>query len=128
MEDWRIAIDPKRLSRWIEIRGMGSGEFKKAVLLGGGTQNILLKFDPSGRIFVLRRPPPHFRKNSNDTMRHEMRMLETLSDTTAPHPKLILGCPEENVLVIAFDLTEPVEGFAPITGLPALHAGSPDIR
>ena len=102
MEDWRVAIYPKRLSGWIEIRGMESGEIEKAVLLGGGTQNILLKFDPSGRTFVLRRP--------------------------LPHPRLILGCPEENVLVVAFDLTEPVEGFATITGLPALHAGSPDIR
>ena len=128
MDDWTATVDPDRLNAWMDHHGMGRGEITNASLLGGGTQNILLKFDRNDRTFVLRRPPPHPRKNSNDTMRREMRMLAALSDTLVPHPRLILGCPEEDVLGVAFYLMEPVEGFAPITGLPALQARDPAIR
>ncbi|MBM1143023.1 phosphotransferase family protein [Alcanivorax sp. ZXX171] len=128
MEDWTTAVDPDRLSVWMDQQGLGRGEISNASVLGGGTQNILLKFDRDDCTFVLRRPPLHPRKNSNDTMRREMRMLKALADTPVPHPRLILGCPEEDVLGVAFYLMEPVEGFAPTTGLPALHSGSPDIR
>ncbi len=37
----------------------------------------------SGRTYVLRRPPPHLRKNSNETMRREARML---APTYGEHP------------------------------------------
>ena len=89
---------------------------------------MLLKFTRDGRDYVLRRPPPHPGPNSNDTMRNEARVLAAIADTDVPHPRLIAASPEEDVLGVAFYLMEPIDGFNPTVGLPALHAGDPDIR
>lgn len=128
MDDWRKSVNLKALDAWMEREGLGRGAIENVAALGGGTQNVVLRFERGGRRFVLRRPPPHPRQNSNDTMRREMRMLGALSDTDVPHPRLIAGCPEEDVLGVAFYLMEPIDGFTPTTGLPALHAGDADIR
>jgi aminoglycoside phosphotransferase (APT) family kinase protein len=66
--------------------------------------------------------------NGSETMRREARLLGGLADTDVPHPRLIVACPEEDVLGAAFYLMEPVDGFNPTVGLPALHAGDPAIR
>src|SRR3989338_5469016 len=109
-------------------QGLGSGPLEDAVLLAGGTQNILLKFSRSGRSYVLRRPPPHLRANSNETMRREARVLAALAGSDVPPPGPIAACPDETVLGAAFYLMEPIEGFNQTTGLPPLHAGSAAIR
>ncbi|MBS0409958.1 MAG: phosphotransferase family protein [Proteobacteria bacterium] len=109
-------------------QGLGKGPLEDVQSLGGGTQNILLRFRRASRSYVLRRPPPHLRANSNETMRREARMLAALAGTNVPHPGLIAACPDETVLGAAFYLMEPIEGFNPTTGLPELHAGSPAIR
>jgi aminoglycoside phosphotransferase (APT) family kinase protein len=70
MTDWTDFIAPEALNAWMEARGQG--EIENGSLLGGGTQNILLRFERNGRAFVLRRSPPHPRTNSNATMRREM--------------------------------------------------------
>ncbi|PZQ65598.1 MAG: phosphotransferase family protein [Phenylobacterium zucineum] len=121
-------VDLDKLVSWMDGQGLGAGPLEDVTLLGGGTQNVLLKFRRAGRAYVLRRPPPHLRANSNETMRREARMLAALKGTPVPHPELIAACPEEDVLGAAFYLMEPIEGFNPATGLPPLHAGSPDIR
>ncbi|MCK7544053.1 phosphotransferase family protein [Marinobacter bryozoorum] len=126
--DWQAYIDTGKLAKWMAGQGLGDGEVTGAHLLGGGTQNLLLRFDYNGRSLVLRRPPPHLRANSNETMRREMRMLEALADSDVPHPRLVAGCPDEAVLGAAFYLMEPVEGFAPVNGLPELHASDAAIR
>ncbi len=95
---------------------------------GQRTQNILLRFERSGRAYVLRRPPLHPRMNGDDTMRKEARVLAALAGTDVPHPPLIAACPEKSVLGAAFYLMEPVAGFNATVALPALHAGSPEIR
>jgi len=146
LDAWRAFVDPDKLSGFMESRGLGSGDIENVTRLGGGTQNILLKFNHNDRTYVLRRPPAHLREHSNETMRREMRMLEALSTTSVPHPKLLLDCPDESILGVAFYLMEPIDGFAPIcsastilsghpncrrtpiNGLPALHRDSPDIR
>jgi aminoglycoside phosphotransferase (APT) family kinase protein len=123
-----IPVDLDALARWMDAKGLGSGPLEDAMLLGGGTQNILLRFVRSGRTYVLRRPPPHLRKNSNETMRREARMLAAIADTDVPHPRLIAACPEEDVIGASFYLMEPIDGFNPTVGLPALHASDPAIR
>ena len=109
-------------------QGLGAGPIQDAALLTGGTQNILLRFNRAGRGYVLRRPPPHLRANSNETMRREARVLAALAGSDVPHPGLIAACPDETVLGAAFYLMEPIEGFNPATGLPPLHAGSEAVR
>jgi len=121
-------VDLAAVAAWMDGKGLGAGPIENAVPLAGGTQNILLRFGRSGRTYVLRRPPPHLRANSNETMRREARVLGALAGTDVPHPGLIAACPEEDVIGAAFYLMEPVDGFNPTTGLPALHAGSEAIR
>tara|TARA_R110002074_G_scaffold401345_1_gene599221 strand:+ start:3019 stop:4053 length:1035 start_codon:yes stop_codon:yes gene_type:complete len=123
-----IPVDLDALARWMDKCGLGTGAVSEPMLLAGGTQNILLRFVYAGRAYVLRRPPLHLRKNSNETMRREARMLAALADTDVPHPRLLAACPDEDVIGAAFYLMEPVEGFNAVSGLPPLHAGDPAIR
>ena len=112
----------------MDLRGLGHGAIQSPVLLGGGTQNILLRFTRSDRAYVLRRPPRHLRSTSNNTMRREMRMLAALAGSKVPHPALIAACPDVGVIGTAFYLMEPVQGFNATMGMPTLHATSPAIR
>lgn len=128
VEDWQDSVDLAALQTWMDHQGLGRGDISPPRALGGGTQNVVVKFERDGRTYVLRRPPVTPRAGSNDTMRREMRMLAALAGTAVPHPGLIASCPEEDVLGVAFYLMEPVEGFTPTTGLPDLHAGDPALR
>lgn len=128
MEPWQELIDLDLLAGWMDREGLGQGPIEGARSLGGGTQNILLFFERAGRPYVLRRPPPVVRMNSNDIMRREMRLLAAIAGSDVPHPKLIRGCPEARALGASFYLMEPVDGFNPTVSLPALHAGDASIR
>jgi aminoglycoside phosphotransferase (APT) family kinase protein len=123
-----LGVDLGALAAWMDAQGLGEGALEEVERLGGGTQNILLRFRRGERSFVLRRPPPHLRENSNETMRREARMLAALAGADVPHPRLVAACPDEGILGAAFYLMHPVDGFNPTVGLPALHAGSPDVR
>ena len=124
----REHVDLARLSAWMDAQGLPRGEIADAHLLAGGTQNILLRFSRGGVSYVLRRPPPHLRRNSNETMRREARVLGALADSDVPHPRLLAACPEEDVLGASFYLMEPIDGFNPTTGLREVHAGSARVR
>jgi aminoglycoside phosphotransferase (APT) family kinase protein len=121
-------IDLEALHGWMDGVALGAGPITEVETLAGGTQNILIRFMRADRRYVLRRPPLNQRANSNETMRREARMLRALGGTDVPHPRLIAACGDATVLGAAFYLMEPVEGFNPTTGLPALHAGSPEVR
>jgi len=122
------AVDPTRLAAWMDGQGLGSGPLEAITPLAGGTQNILLRFTRAGRDYVLRRPPGHARPTSNETMRREARVLAGLAGTPVPHPALIAGCGDEEVLGAAFYLMEPVDGFNPVGQLPEPHASSPAMQ
>lgn len=121
-------IDLSALAAWMDGEGLGEGPISASVRLTGGTQNILLKFARGGREFVLRRPPIHQRDNSNETMRREARLLAALAGCNVPHPSFIAVCADEAVLGAVFYLMAPVEGFNPVAGMPALHAGSAEVQ
>ena len=121
-------VDLAALEQWMDGQGLGTGPVADAQLLSGGTQNVLMRFHRGDRAFVLRRPPPVPRPGSNETMRREARVLGALEGSAVPHPRLIAVCPDEEVLVVDFYLMEPVAGFNPTQGLPALHAGDAAIR
>ena len=121
-------VDLESLAAWMDGQGLGGGPIADAELLAGGTQNVLVRFTRGGRTFVLRRPPPHLRKNSNETMRREARVLAAIGGTDVPHPRFIAGCPEEDVIGASFYLMEPVEGVNITQGLTDFHASSPDVR
>lgn len=122
------AVDLDALATWMDGKSLGVGPIENATLLAGGTQNILLRFKRADREYVLRRPPPHLRANSNETMRREARVLAALAGSDVPHPGLIAACGDENVIGAAFYLMEPIDGFNPTSGLPPLHASSESLR
>ena len=112
----------------MDDKGLGSGELERVTALAGGTQNLLLRFERSGRAYVLRRPPEHKRANSDETMRREARVLAALEGSGVPHPALIAAEPDETVIGAAFYLMEAVDGFNPTSGLPAPHAVDASLR
>lgn len=122
-------VDLAVLSGWMDSIGLESGPITGAHPIGGGTQNIMMRFTRGAREFVLRRGPAHLRRATNDTFRREIRLVTALSDTDVPHPRLIAACPDESVLGGAvFYLMEPVNGFNAGIELPELHASDPQIR
>jgi aminoglycoside phosphotransferase (APT) family kinase protein len=121
-------INLAALEGWMDAEGVGTGPIAEARLLSGGTQNILMRFRRGDADYVLRRPPPVPRANSNDTMRREARVLAALDGSAVPHPRLIAACSEEEVLGVAFYLMEPVDGFNPTQGLPDFHANDAAAR
>jgi aminoglycoside phosphotransferase (APT) family kinase protein len=127
-DDWQGLVDPTALRRWMDARKLGSGPIENVRPLGGGTQNVLLRFDRAGESYVLRRPPLHKRPESDEVMRREMRVLAALAGTDVPHPELIAGETDTGPLGAVFYLMRPVEGFNPSLGLPELHASRPDWR
>ena len=124
----REVVDLARVAAWMDAQELGAGPFERAELLAGGTQNVLLLLRRSGRDYVLRRPPPHLRKNSNETMRREARVLAALAGSDVPHPRLVAACPAEDVIGAAFYLMEPIQGFNPTRGLPEPFRSDPALR
>ena len=128
-EAWAELIDLERLARWMDTRGLGEGAaIEQARTLGGGTQNILLRYRRAGRDYVLRRPPRRPRPESDEVMRREMKVLAALAGSDVPHPGFIAGEGDPTVLGTAFYLMEPVHRFNPTQGLPPYHAGDPAVR
>lgn len=111
-------VDLTALVAWMDGRSLGRGPLTDVHRLAGGTQNILLHFVRDERPYVLRRPPVNKRRNSDETMRREARVLAALHGTAVPHPTLIERCDDIDVLGAAFYLMEPVDGYNPTTGLP----------
>jgi aminoglycoside phosphotransferase (APT) family kinase protein len=109
-------------------KGLGAGPLEDAELLAGGTQNVLLRFRRGDRTYVFRRPPPHKRANSDETMRREARVLAALAGSDVPHPGLIAAESDVELLGAAFYLMEPVDGFNASLGLPEPHASDPAMQ
>ncbi len=115
-------VDLERIGTWMDERGLEHGPLLDVTQLTGGTQNILIRFRRGERDFVLRRPPPHKRANSDETMRREARVLGALAGTDVPHPELIAAEPDESVIGAAFYLMQPIEGYNVTLGLPPAFA------
>ena len=120
-------IDVRALEAWISSKELGSEPLVALELLAGGTQNVLLRFQRNGRRYVLRRPPPHPRRESNETMRREARLLAALAETDVPHPRLIGACGDDTTLGVAFYLMDDVDGVNPTMGLTGQHR-SPTVQ
>jgi aminoglycoside phosphotransferase (APT) family kinase protein len=121
-------VDFGVLARWMDGEGLPGGEFERVERLGGGTQNVLVRFDRGGREYVLRRPPVHPRPRSNDALRREARVLAALDGTGVRAPSLIAACTDETVMNgVVFYLMESVPGFNPTTTLPPAY-GDPAVR
>jgi aminoglycoside phosphotransferase (APT) family kinase protein len=124
-----FGVDFNSLREWMDGEGLGGGEIEQVVAIGGGTQNIMLRFERAGRPYVFRRGPKHLRPKTNDVLRREIQVLHALAGTDVPHPRLITACVDEDVLGGAvFYMMEPIEGFNAAVELPALHANDVAVR
>jgi aminoglycoside phosphotransferase (APT) family kinase protein len=112
----------------MDERDLGDGPLLDVETIAGGTQNILLRFRRGDRAYVFRRPPPHKRANSDETMRREARVLAALAGSDVPHPGLIAAEPDESLLGAAFYLMEPIDGFNASVGVPEPHASDPALQ
>ncbi len=120
--DWPLdsnLVDPAKLVAWMDAKGIAAGEpIIGAKLLTGGTQNFLVQFDRGGSSYVLRRPPENKRKNSDETMRREARVLEALAGSAVPHPSFVAVESDTELMGCAFFLMGAVDGFLAPDGLP----------
>ena len=125
-------MDLEPVAQWMSGRGLGDGPLEDVTELGGGTQNVMLRFARSGRDYVLRRGPKHLRPRSNAVMLRETRVLAALAGSDVPHPELIAVCDDPTVLGgndgAVFYLMAPVDGFNASEQLPELHANDPAVR
>ena len=119
--------DQRALQGWIRRTGLGSTVSDVAPLTGG-SQNIVVRLLVDGRPMVLRRPPEHPRPTSDNTMRREIAVLTTLKGTSVPHPELIAGCEDLDVLGVVFYLMEAVDGFNPGTEVGDAYLRNPQMR
>ena len=124
----RNVVDFSIIGTWMDEQDLPRGGFENVSVLGGGTQNIMLRFTRGGRDYVLRRGPKHLRAKSNEVIRREARLLAALTGTGVRAPAVIAACPDESVMGAVFYLMEPIAGFNPQTELPALHASDPEVR
>lgn len=114
---------------WMDTQGLGSGPISDVSALGGGTQNVMLRFTRDGRDYVLRRVPEHLRPVSNKVISRESTVLRALNATDVPAPTLIASCDDTSVLGDAvFYLMEPIDGFNAGLELPDAAAGTPELR
>jgi aminoglycoside phosphotransferase (APT) family kinase protein len=120
-------IDLEALSSWLRSQGHG-GKIGEVEPLAGGTQNVVVRMELDGRQVVLRRPPPHPRPTSNRTMAREIAVLRGLAGTDVPHPGLIAGCEDPDVLGVVFYLMAAVDGFNPGETLAPAHAADGSVR
>ncbi len=127
-EDIHLPVNLAHLEAWMDSEGIGFGPLEHVAQLAGGTQNILIRFDRSGRSFVLRRPPANPRPHSNRVMTREARLLSALSGSDVPHPGLIAACFDETVLGAVFYLMDLVAGYNATVALPPAARTDPSIR
>jgi aminoglycoside phosphotransferase (APT) family kinase protein len=121
-------VDLDRLSAWMGEQGLGPGRITRAERLGGGSQNVLVRFARGDHDYVFRRGPRHLRPTSNEVIRREMRVLRALGPTAVPHPRFVAGCEDDTVLGAAFYLMDVVPGFNATVELPLRHAAEPELR
>ncbi|MFI0464242.1 phosphotransferase family protein [Saccharopolyspora sp. 5N102] len=122
-------VDFTALARWMDDQGLPPGDFTEVTELTGGTQNVMLRLRRGDQVYVLRRPPRHLRKRSNDALIREMRVLAALAPTPVRAPAIVAGCPDPEVLGGAvFYLMEHVDGFNATVSLPPRHAADAAIR
>ena len=79
-------VDIDRLTEWMDGEGLGAGPITNIEALGGGTQNVLLKFERDGRRYVLRHPPLHKRGNSDRPCGERRGCSRRCAARTSPIP------------------------------------------
>jgi len=106
-------VDPERLARWMDERGLpGRGEPVACRFITGGTSNELFEVRRGEVRLALRRPPLRVPEGRNESMLREYRVLAALRDTDVPHARVLACCDDPSVLGACFFLMEYVDGWS----------------
>ncbi|HEX4492884.1 MAG TPA: phosphotransferase family protein [Acidimicrobiia bacterium] len=131
LSDFDGLLDWPRLQEWVATQPSlpGNGPVTSVEQLTGGSQNniFLLTRDGGGRM-VLRRPPRHLRKNSNDTMLREARVLGAIAGSDVPHPEMYAACDDTDVIGVCFYVMGAIDGFTPMGAMPGKYGTEVDWR
>lgn len=121
-------LDAERLGDWVRQHGLGPGEIKGVRVLGGGSQNVLVRFSLGEQRFVLRRPALHARPDAARTVAREAQVLAALARTDVPHPRLAAPAEESSDVIGApFYVMEYIDGFH-VLDMPDHAVGDPASR
>jgi aminoglycoside phosphotransferase (APT) family kinase protein len=121
-------LDAERLGAWARQRGLGTGPIEGVRVLGGGSQNVLIRFSLGKQRFVLRRPALHARPDAARTVAREAQVLAALGGTDVPHARLAAPAEDSNEVIGApFYVMEYVDGF-PVLDLPGDAGSEPAFR
>lgn len=129
LDDFDGLLNWPGLQTWIATQDVpGTGPVTAVRKLAGGLSNAVFLISRGDTDIVLRRPPKHLRKNSNDTMLREARVLKALAGSAVPCPTFHAVCEDTGVIGAAFYLMSPLEGFAKSGDLEGQYASDPAWR
>ena len=111
----------------MRAEGIGS-DVADVVPLAGGSQNVVVRLRIDRHRYVLRRPPPYPRSNSDRTMQREIAVLRTLAGSAVPHPRIVAACENLEVLGVVFYLMDEVDGFNPGNEITQAYVRDPATR
>jgi aminoglycoside phosphotransferase (APT) family kinase protein len=110
-----LVLDPLR--EFLDASGIGSGDLHAAEFVQGHS-NLTFLLRRGRERFVLRRPPRgDLSRSANDVLR-ESRILEALSGTDVPVPRVLARCEDEVLIGAPFFVMSFVPGIPVNDGLP----------
>lgn len=129
LDDFNGLLKWPELNDWIEESDVpGHGPVLSVKQIAGGSQNNLFLLRRDQAELVLRRPPRHLRKGSNETMVREARLLRALAGSDVPHATLRAACENPEIIGSTFYIMDNLEGFSPHGTLPGRYGTDPAWR
>lgn len=121
--------DLDRVLDWMRAQDMAPGALRAAEPVGGGTQNVMIRFTSGDQTYILRRGPRHVRETTNAALTREIEVLGALVPTEVPHPRLVASCTDTSVLGDSvFYLMEPIVGVNALIEISELHRKDVGVR
>jgi len=104
-------LDAEALSAWLGRRlELADDPPLQAELIAGGRSNLTYLLRSGERMWVLRRPPLGRRLPTAHSMLRERRVLDALSGTGVPVPRVVAACDDNDVIGTSFYVMDYVDG------------------
>jgi len=118
-----------RVRRFLDERGLGSGEIRARRIGEGGGSNFSFLLEREERSFVLRRPPrPPLPPSAHDVVREARLQLALREAGFTRLPTIVAVGEDESVLGVPFYVMDYLEGYVPTDELLPGLEGEPARR